>query len=244
MLFLVYLKEIRYRVFYCIFSLLYSWFICFIFIEEVVFIFTSPLLKLNTFSTEFFTHFIFTNMGDAFFSFFNLSLVIGALISLYFFLFQFFSYIVSGLYSYEKKILILTVNLSFIFLILSLNFWYFVFLPTVSYFFLGFEFINTNLPFEVLFEGKVDEYLRFILGSLSSMIILFQFPILLLFLVVFNLLKIKTLTDYRKIIYFGFLIISALFTPPDVFSQLLFILPFLLLYEYIIFITFLLNEYK
>jgi len=183
-------------------------------------------------------------MGDAFFSFFNLSLVIGALISLYFFLFQFFSYIVSGLYSYEKKILILTVYLSFFFLFFSLNFWYFVFLPTVSYFFLGFEFINTNLPFEVLFEGKVDEYLRFILGSLSSMIILFQFPILLLFLVVFNLLKIKTLTDYRKIIYFGFLIISALFTPPDVFSQLLFILPFLLLYEYIIFITFLLNEYK
>ena len=117
-------------------------------------------------------------------------------------------------------------------------------MPTICYFFLGFELTNTFLSFEILFEGKIDEYFTLVLGSLYSLAIIFQFPILLLFLVVFGLLDIRFLVAYRKIIYFGFLVVSALLTPPDVFSQFLFICPFLVFYEFVIFLTFYFNEYK
>ena len=98
---------------------------------------------------EIFNHFIFTNLGDAFFSFFNLSLSIGFCISLYFFIFQFFCYIISSLYLYEKNILQLVVSFSFISICLSLLFWYFIFLPIIFHFFLGFELTNTNFSFEI-----------------------------------------------------------------------------------------------
>ena len=92
MLFFLYLKEIRYRILYCFISLIYSWLICFIFVEELIYYLTKPLLFIDLGSKEIFNHFIFTNLGDAFFSFFNLSLSIGFCISLYFFIFQFFSH--------------------------------------------------------------------------------------------------------------------------------------------------------
>jgi len=95
MLFFLYLKEIRYRILYCFISLIYSWLICFIFVEELIYYLTKPLLFIDLGSKEIFNHFIFTNLGDAFFSFFNLSLSIGVCISLYFFIFQFFCFIFS-----------------------------------------------------------------------------------------------------------------------------------------------------
>lgn len=214
------------------------------FIEELIYCFTKPLLSISRGANELFSHFIFTNLGDAFFSFFNLSLVIGFITSLYFFIFQFFCYIVSSFYLYEKKIFAIIGASSFISLFISLLFWYTIFLPTICYFFLGFELVNTNLSFEILFEGKVDEYFSFVLKSLCSLILVFQFPILLLFLVIFDLLNIKFLISYRKIIYFSFLVLSALLTPPDVFSQFFFIFPFLLFYEFVIFLTFFFYEYK
>ena len=244
MLFFLYLKEIRFRLFYCFISLLYSWFICFTFIEEVIYYFAKPLLVANYKSSDLFTHFIFTNLGDAFFSFFNLSLAIGCFISFYFFIFQLFCYIVPSLYFYEKNIFVLIVLSSIFALAFSSVFWYGIFMPTICYFFLGFELTNTFLSFEILFEGKIDEYFTLVLGSLYSLAIIFQFPILLLFLVVFGLLDIRFLVAYRKIIYFGFLVVSAFLTPPDVFSQFLFICPFLVFYEFVIFLTFYFNEYK
>jgi len=244
MLFFLYLKEIRYRILYCFISLIYSWLICFIFVEELIYYLTKPLLFIDLGSKEIFNHFIFTNLGDAFFSFFNLSLSIGFCISLYFFIFQFFCYIISSLYLYEKNILRLVVSFSFISICISLLFWYFIFLPIIFHFFLGFELTNTNFSFEILFEGKIDEYFSFILTSLYSLIIVFQFPILLFFLVIFDQLKITLLIDYRKIVYFGFLLVSAFLTPPDVFSQFFFVLPLIIFYEVVIFFIFLFNEYK
>jgi len=243
MLFFLYLKEIRYRLFYCLVSLVYSWLICFIFIEELLYCFTFPLLSLSGVQ-ENFTHFIFTSLGDAFFSFFNFSLAIGFLLSFYFFISQVLCYTVSSLYQYEKEILLIILSASFISLCTSIIFWYMVFLPTLLFFFLGFELTNTFLSFDILFEGKIDEYFTFLLNTLYSVLITFQFPILLFCFVIFGLLEVHFLVGYRKIIYFCFLLLSAFLTPPDLFSQIFFVVPLLLFYEFIIILIFFFNEYK
>jgi len=243
MLFFLYLKEIRYRLFYCLLSLVYSWLICFTFVEELLYCFTYPLIKVSGFQ-ESFTHFIFTNLGDAFFAFFNFSLAIGLLLSFYFFILQALCYIVSSLYQYEKDIVWVILLTSFVSLCISIIFWYIIFLPTLLFFFLGFELTETFLSFNVLFEGKIDEYFSFVLNTLYSVIIAFQFPILLFCLVVFGLLEVHFLVGYRKVIYFCFLILSAFLTPPDVFSQIFFVLPIIFFYEFIVFLIFFFNEYK
>ena len=243
MLFFLYLKEIRYRLFYCVVSLVYSWLICFIFIEELLYCFSYPLISVLGFQ-ESFTHFIFTNLGDAFFAFFNFSLAIGFLLSFYFIISQFLCYIISSLYQYEKDLLCIILLASFVSLCVSIIFWYTVFLPTLLLFFLGFELTDTFLSFNVLFEGKIDEYFSFLLNTLYSVLIAFQFPIFLFCFAVLGLLEVYFLISYRKIIYFCFLILSAFLTPPDVFSQIFFVLPLILFYEFIVFLIFFFNEYK
>lgn len=243
MLFFLYLKEIRFRIFYCFVSLVYSWFICFFFIEELTYLFIRPLQLISSQINEKVSHFIFTNLGDAFFSFFNFALFLGLLMSLYFFIFQFFCYIVPSLFLYEKNILMFLILFSLLALIISLHFWYSILLPTLCNFFLSFELVDADLPFEILFEGKIDEYFLLVTKSLSGLIMVFQFPILLFSFIILDFFNISFLVEYRKIIYFIFVFISALVTPPDVISQLFFILPFILFYEFVILSIFFFNEY-
>ena len=61
--------------------------------------------------------------------------------------------------------------------------------------------------------------------------IAFQFPLLMIFLVKFGLIKVSTLSSIRGYVVVILLIISAILTPPDVMSQLIMFFPLYFLYE-------------
>ena len=59
----------------------------------------------------------------------------------------------------------------------------------------------------------------------------FELPVVLLFAVQSGLVQIDTLKGYRRYIYVAMFVLAALFTPPDVVSQLIVAFPLVIFYE-------------
>ncbi len=67
--------------------------------------------------------------------------------------------------------------------------------------------------------------------------IVFQLPVLVFFLTRIGWLTPTIMRKNRKIVFVALLILSAIITPPDVFSQLLVVFPLFLLFELSIIIS-------
>lgn len=109
--------------------------------------------------------------------------------------------------------------------LVGLSFGYFVVHP-ISYFFL-IEMGQIN--FDVLVTA--DEYMSFLLITTIPFGLIFQLPIVVLFLNHIELLDSDLMKKSRKFAYFGLLVITALIAPPDFFTHLITLLPMIGLYE-------------
>lgn len=113
----------------------------------------------------------------------------------------------------------------FVLFITGISFGYFVLFPTV----LGFL---TNLSvgqFETMFTA--EEYFRFMLHLSLPFGFLFEMPLVVMFLTRLGILNPMRLAKARKLSYFALIVVSVLITPPDFISDILVIVPLLLLYE-------------
>ena len=101
MLFIRYLKELRYRLGYCFISFVCFFIIFLNFSKEILFFLVKPLLFIN--GSEHFSYFIFTNMTDVLILYFKISFILSCLCTLPILLIEFWFFLVQGLYNYEKK---------------------------------------------------------------------------------------------------------------------------------------------
>jgi sec-independent protein translocase protein TatC len=102
-------------------------------------------------------------------------------------------------------------------------------------------FLITPISINFLVNYKVSDIVinEIDLASVASTVIMltlfsgvmFQLPIVVFFLTKTGLVSPKILKSYRRYAFIIILIISAIITPPDVFSQLLVALPVYLLFE-------------
>lgn len=126
----------------------------------------------------------------------------------------------------EKKIMHSMIPLMILLFLAGLLFGYFVVHP-ISYFAL----INMGEQnFDVLITA--DEYMSFLLVTTIPLGLVFQLPLVVLFLNYLELLDSEIMRSVRKFAYFGLLVITALIAPPDIFSHLLTLTPMVLLYEF------------
>ena len=109
--------------------------------------------------------------------------------------------------------------------VVGLTFGYFIVHP-LSYFFL-IEMGEQN--FNVLVTA--DEYMSFLLVTTIPFGLVFQLPVVALFLHHIELLNVEVMTTMRKYAYFILMVITALIAPPDIFTHLVTLLPMILLYE-------------
>src|SRR5699024_7338500 len=109
--------------------------------------------------------------------------------------------------------------------VMGLSFGYFIVHP-LSYFFL-IEMGEQN--FNVLVTA--DEYMSFLLITTIPFGLVFQLPVVALFLHHIELLTVDVMTSMRKYAYFILLIITALIAQPDVFTHMVTLIPMILLYE-------------
>tara|TARA_X000000950_G_scaffold281621_1_gene378756 strand:- start:11 stop:451 length:441 start_codon:yes stop_codon:yes gene_type:complete len=146
------------------------------------------------------------------------------------------------MYKKEKKTLFPILVAIPVLFIIGVMFAYYILLPLIWNFFLSFEnFFSNGLNVEL--ESRYSEYMRLTMMLLLSAGLSFEFPVVLIILTKFKILSIKTLKNNRKYFFIGILIFSAIFTPPDIISQLGIAIPLIIFYEFsIIFINFFLKK--
>ena len=109
----------------------------------------------------------------------------------------------------------------------GLLFGYFVIVPlSVSF------FINYEASASIVNMIDVNQYLSTVIVASLASALVFQLPLLVYFLTRMGLVSPDFLRRYRRHALVALAILSAVITPPDVFSMILVLLPLFGLYEY------------
>jgi sec-independent protein translocase protein TatC len=140
-------------------------------------------------------------------------------------LYQVWSFIAPGLYTHERRFMAPLVIASTFLFFAGMCFAYFLVFPVV------FGFIAGTAPEGVAVMTDIGNYLDFVITLFMAFGIAFEVPVAVVLLVYFGLVKIETLKDIRSYVIVGAFIIGAIFTPPDVISQVMLAVPLWLLYE-------------
>ena len=161
----------------------------------------------------------------AFFVQLQVALLGGVIVALPVIFFQFWQFVAPGLLSREKRLVFPVVGLSVVCFAVGALIAYWIVLPLGLRFFLSLE------PPDMTSQWAVNEYFGFVLKLLFGFGIVFEMPVVTLFLSRIGLLTPDTMRRVRRYAVVGIFLIAAIFTPPDPVSQILMALPLLLLYE-------------
>ncbi|WP_144138037.1 twin-arginine translocase subunit TatC [Paraburkholderia sp. BCC1884] len=169
---------------------------------------------------------IVTDVTGSFFVPMKVTMMVAFVIALPIVLYQIWAFIAPGLYQHEKKLVGPLVGSSYTLFLCGMAFAYFVVFPTIFR-----VMAHYNAPLGAEMTTDIDNYLSFVLTMFLAFGVTFEVPIVVVLLVRMNLLTIKKLREIRPYVIVGAFVISAVVTPPDVFSQLILAIPLIVLYE-------------
>ena len=155
----------------------------------------------------------------------KLTLFVSFLIALPYVLYQAWAFVAPGLYLHEKRLAAPIIASSMAMFGLGMAYCYFVVFGLV------FRFIANFAPATVNVAPDIDAYFSFVLGLFLAFGLTFEVPIVVVLLARFGIADIERLKASRPYVIVGAFIVAAIFTPPDVISQLLLAVPLCLLYE-------------
>jgi sec-independent protein translocase protein TatC len=154
------------------------------------------------------------------------SLVAGIVVAFPYIFFEFWRFIIPALYEKEKNTASGAVFYTSLLFLLGVSFGYFIIAP-LSVNFLG----NYKVSESVISAPTLRSYVQTITSVVLAAGIVFQLPILVYFLSRVGLVTPDFLKKYRRHALILIVTLSAIITPPDIFSQVLVSLPLLVLYE-------------
>lgn len=154
------------------------------------------------------------------------SLVIGLILAFPYVFWEFWRFISPALMSNEKKHARWAVFSSSFLFLLGVLFGYYLILP------LSVHFLGTYIVSEqVLNQINLTSYISTTMSVVLASGVVFELPIVMYFLSKIGLVTPQFLRKYRKHAIVIVLIVAAIITPPDIFSQILVSIPLLILYE-------------
>lgn len=177
---------------------------------------------------------IYTGLTEAFLTYVKLSAYTAFYFSIPFMALQFYKFLSPGLYRFEKKILIFCLCLSLLLFYSGSYFVYEYVMPKAWTFFLSFENKQINTP--IVLEAKISEYIALVLQLILAFGLAFQLPIIMVIMSLLGIINADYLKKKRRFSIVIIFIIAAIFTPPDVISQIAMAIPMLILYELSIFL--------
>jgi sec-independent protein translocase protein TatC len=238
-MFRVYFLEVRNRIGLTFLSWSLTALICYCYKETLLFVFVKPLIKVYP---NVFDSFIATDLTEIFSSYLFISFFVSNQLTLFFFVNHVVSFLSSALYDWEYKKLRSLVIFSFLLWLLNIIVLNSFMFSSVFNFFLSFQDLSPKQIAVVHFEIRIREYLNFY----SKMVYFrgFSFQIFLIIFILLNSLskKEKFVNRYRKLFFFLFFLIATIVSPPDVMSQLVLGFSFIIIFEFLILLTILLNN--
>lgn len=155
----------------------------------------------------------------------KVALMLAFLIALPYVLYQIWAFVAPGLYAHEKRLAFPLLASSVLLFFIGMAFAYFLVFPTV------FGFMSKIAPEGVAWMTDIEKYLSFVMSTFIAFGVTFEVPIIVIVLVKMGIVQLETLKEWRPYVIVGAFVIGAIFTPPDVISQLMLAIPLCLLYE-------------
>ncbi|MGI8894440.1 MAG: twin-arginine translocase subunit TatC [Casimicrobiaceae bacterium] len=219
--FLSHLFELRTRLLRSIVAIVIVLVVLFPWAKEIYAILAEPLLKtLPQGSTM-----IATDVTGTFLVPLKVTLMTAFLIALPYVLWQAWAFVAPGLYQHEKRLVTPVIVSSVAFFMIGMAFAYFCVFPVMFSFFAGYT------PPGVQMMTDIDKYLSFVLAMFLAFGLTFEVPIIVLVLVRMRVVSLEKLRSIRSYVIVGAFVLGAIFTPPDVLSQLMLAVPLWVLYE-------------
>jgi sec-independent protein translocase protein TatC len=172
----------------------------------------------------------FKNPIDPFVAYLKMAVIIGVLLASPWIFWQLWMFISPGLYRRERRLALPFVIFSTIFFAGGAVFGYLVVFPLGFETFLGFA---GKLPSEELSIEPtimIDEYLSFATRLLLAFGIVFEIPVIVTFMAAAGIVNWRQLLRFSRWWILVSTVLSAVLTPPDVASQLLMVVPLVVLY--------------
>lgn len=244
MSFLEHLEELRWHIVRSVLAILLVAIVAFIF-NEIVF----DTVILAPKNPDFWTNRVFCNFAESvnvkalcinsrpfeiiniqmagqFMTHILVSLIVGVILAFPYIFWEFWRFFRPALYSSEKKHASGAVFFSSLLFILGILFGYYLIVP-LSVHFLG----SYNVSAEVTNQISLRSYISTVSSITLAAGLIFQLPILAYFLTKVGLIDPPFLKKYRRHSIVVILALSAIITPPDIFSQVMVCFPLLFLYE-------------
>jgi sec-independent protein translocase protein TatC len=154
----------------------------------------------------------------------TLGIYIGVVLAAPVVLYQVWLFIAPGLYKHERRAVSTFVFSSLFLFLAGIAFGYYVMLPYMLNFLIGFQG-----PFKPLIS--INEYFDFILIVLLGLGLIFELPVLIFFLALFNIVTPKFLWKNLRYAILIIAVVAAIVTPtPDATTMLVFMAPMVALY--------------
>jgi len=155
----------------------------------------------------------------------KVALLVAFVIALPYVLYQAWAFVAPGLYAHEKRLVLPLVVASSALFLVGMSFAYFLVFPTV------FKFMASIAPEGVAWMTDIDKYLSFALTTFIAFGVTFEVPVVVIVLVHMEMISIAKLKEIRPYVIVGAFVVGAIFTPPDVLSQVMLAVPLWILYE-------------
>ena len=221
MSFLEHLDELRKRIVNSAIAIGVGILISFTFINRIYTFLMAPTMKILPAGSKL----IYTEPGEAFSLYIQLSLIVGSILASPVIMYQVWLFIAPGLYANEKKLAIPFVLLSTLGFVGGALFNHYIMFPWMMSFFASF---NTQ---DLVFMPKLDSVFSIYTKFLIAMAVVFQMPTLVFFLAKMKLVTARFLVAKFKYALLIIFILSAVITPTgDPVTQVVFAAPMIGLY--------------
>ena len=150
------------------------------------------------------------------------ALVIGSPVLIY----QLWQFVAAGLYVKERRMVGRSVPISLALFASGVVFGYFIAVPYGLYF-----LITAFPPEQMQFLASMSEYLSLLTLLTLALGFVFQLPLIMNVLVRTDLVPRSTFAGHRRHFIVGAVILAAMLTPPDPYTQLMLAVPMMILFE-------------
>lgn len=168
---------------------------------------------------------VFLSPSEAFFARLKMALTVGFLTS--------YPLLVGQIWSFAREFMdrrlqvrtLLLIPVSYVLFLMGAAVAVFGVLPFALRFLLGFRSEDLKPML------SVSPYVSFVMAVVLPLALIFQMPVVVMFLARLGILRPRTLASQRKHAILLIFVIAAILTPPDGFSQILMAIPLVLLFE-------------
>lgn len=217
MAFTDHLEELRRRLFKIIGTVVVLGFVSYFFAENILAVLTRPLPEGQVLQ--------YLRPTGGFLIYIKVSFFSSLLLSMPVIIYQFWQFVAPGLFPKEKKYVLPVILFTIICFAIGATFSYLVVIP------LGLQFLQAFQTEFMVPNWTIDEFISFVTMLMLVFGLVFELPLVALFLGRIGIINSKMMSKYRRHALFGAIVFGAILTPPDFITQLALAIPLWILYE-------------